>query len=296
MVDHDDAQKTGNAGENFGLTRSNKLLAVETRGDVKSEDTLYYYMSNLRPMNYKLKFIPKNMPMASAELIDKHLNSRTPISLIDTSYVSFDVSADAASAASDRFMLVFKPTAPLPVSFTSISANRNSENKIVVNWKTENEVNVNRYELERSANGRSFDKINTKVSSDNNGSNASYTHLDEAPLQGANFYRVKAIGENGQVQYSAIVKVLGVNATPAISVYPNPVKDMLTINTNNELEDYNWIIYNVNGQIMKSGIGVTGVFGINTSELVNGFYFIVLKTNKNNQVVRFVKYEMICDL
>jgi hypothetical protein len=72
-------------------------------------------------------------------------------------------------------------------------------------------------------------------------------------------------------------------------VYPNPVKDMLTINTNNELEDCNWIIYNVNGQIMKSGIGVTGVFGINTSELVNGFYFIVLKTDNNNQVVRFVK-------
>ena len=72
-------------------------------------------------------------------------------------------------------------------------------------------------------------------------------------------------------------------------VYPNPVKDILTNNTNNELEDCNWIIYNVNGQIMKSGIGVTGVFGINTSELVDGFYFIVLKTNKNNQVVRFVK-------
>lgn len=72
-------------------------------------------------------------------------------------------------------------------------------------------------------------------------------------------------------------------------VYPNPVKDILTINTNNELEDCNWIIYNVNGQIMKSGNGIASVFVINTSELVNGFYFIVLKTDNNTQVVRFVK-------
>ena len=72
-------------------------------------------------------------------------------------------------------------------------------------------------------------------------------------------------------------------------VYPNPVKDILTINTNNELKNCNWTIYNVNGQLIKSGNGVTNVFNINTSELVNGFYIIVLKSDGNNQVVRFVK-------
>ena len=72
-------------------------------------------------------------------------------------------------------------------------------------------------------------------------------------------------------------------------IYPNPVKDMLTINTNNELKNCNWTIYNVNGQLIKSGNGITNVFSINTSELVNGFYVIVLKSDGNNQVVRFIK-------
>ena len=253
-VDSRDALKTRNAGENFGLTRNSKSLAVEARGAIKSDDTLYYNMSNLRAMQYQLMFIPENMPMASAELIDKHLNTRTPVSVIDTTYLSFDVTTDAASAAADRFMLVFKPAAPLPVTITSITASRNREGKIDVNWKTENEVNIKHYELERSSNGRAFDKINTKAAAANNGSNASYSHLDETPLQGANFYRVKANGENGQVQYSAIVKVAGIDATPAIAVYPNPVKEgKVNVSfTNKPAGNYNIQMTNSIGQVVYS--------------------------------------------
>ena len=40
---------------------------------------------------------------------------------------------------------------------------------------------------------------------------------------GNNFYRIKALSQNGLIQYSNIVKVGPVKSTTGITIYPNPV-------------------------------------------------------------------------
>ena len=255
-VDGNDAIKMKNSGENFGLIRSNRNLAVEARSMLHDGDTVYYDMSGLRQMSYKLMFVPENLPDVSmhAELVDKYLQSRTPISLIDTSYVIFSINADAGSGEADRFMLVFttKATSPLPVTIISISSNRSRDKNIIVNWKTENEINIKQYELERSSDGISFDKINTQNARANYGKGAAYAHKDEGSLLGVNFYRVKAINENGQFQYSIIVKVSAAQTLPGISVYPNPIVDgkVNIYFTNNTAGNYTIQIANSIGQVV----------------------------------------------
>ncbi len=107
----------------------------------------------------------------------------------------------------------------LSVNFISISANRNS-NAVLVNWKVAAEQDVLRYEIERSADGRSFSNAGTVTA---NGS-SSYSWSDGSALQQSSYYRIKSIDRTGKIKYSGIVKISLGNETSMIRVWPNPVE------------------------------------------------------------------------
>jgi hypothetical protein len=221
----EDALKMGNSGENFGILCKDKNLSIEARKPFVESDTIFYTLNNLRRQTYEFRFGPENIqaPGLSAWLVDRFQNNSSSVSLSDSTFISFTVTSDAASAAADRFILVFKQLAPVPVSFTHIAANRLNAKRINVSWKVDNETEIARYELERSANGRDFEKINTQVALANNGSSSNYAYPDEDPLETDNFYRVRSIGIDARTQYSAIVKVGPLKGSAQISIYPNPV-------------------------------------------------------------------------
>jgi hypothetical protein len=223
--DGNDALKLINATENLGIQRDTNNLSVEARSPVNTEDTVFYTINNMRAQAYRLKFMPENMNDAnvSALLVDRFLNTTTAINLNDSTVVNFSITANTASAAANRFYLVFKPIVLLPVTITGISAGRNSNGTITVNWKSENETAIEKYELERGGDGRNFSRIKTVLPVANNGGRAEYTELDTNPLSGNNFYRIKAISTNGLVQYSNIAKVADIRSEYRIAVFPNPV-------------------------------------------------------------------------
>ncbi len=227
--DADDALKIANTGENFGVARYGKTLSLETRKKVINTDTIYYQLSNLRRQAYQLHFKPEHMAVTGMEarLVDKFLGNSTSVSLSSNTLVDFTVTTDPASAAADRFYVVFKAFRPVPVTITSVSANRNSDATVTVNWKSENETSMQQYEVERSGDGRNFISIGTAAPKVNNGGNAGYTYQDVNPFTGNNYYRIKAVSQNGLIQLSNIVKVLPVKTAGTITVYPNPVVDKI---------------------------------------------------------------------
>ena len=105
-----DAEKIMNGGENFGLIREGKFLAVEAHEPVKPMDTIFYNMSNLRKQPYQLRFAPVNMGAVNYQpyLADRFSNTETPLSVTDSSFVDFEVTGNMNSAASNRFYIVFK--------------------------------------------------------------------------------------------------------------------------------------------------------------------------------------------
>jgi hypothetical protein len=258
VVDNNDAFKPLNGGENFGVTRDGAKIAVETRKAIVLADTIFYDMSNIRQsLSYKLQFIPENLSTVnvSAELIDKFLNTRTAVSLTDTNYVTISTNSNALSTAKNRFMLVLKPLAPVPMLFTSITAKRNSDNTIAVEWRVQNELNINHYELERSADGRNFATLYTMDSLINNGGVAAYLYNDASPLASDNYYRVKALSIGGKNQYSAIVKVAPINPIGKIRVYPNPIESNIVqvLFSNQKAGNYSVQLINSLGQIIYKG-------------------------------------------
>ncbi len=221
-IDGNDALKILNQGENFGLLRNGKLLAIEARAPAAATDTLFYNMSNVSIKSYQLRFAPENMESSGlqAYLIDKFLNTTTPISLSDSSFVNISVTSNSASYASNRFEVVFKALTVMPVTFTSISAAQKNSN-ILVQWDVENESGIQQYEVEQSADGSQFTQVAT-VAVNTNGQ-GSYSWLDENVSSGYHYYRVRSVGKDGQIQYTNIVKVLIGNQDASVSIYPNPI-------------------------------------------------------------------------
>ncbi len=222
---NDDIVKLGNFGENLSSYRSGKKLIVEMRPMIGSRDTIFLRSSNLAMKDYRLKINTFDFvqPNVQAFLEDAYLNGSSPLNL-NGSVNSFDfsVTTDPASASPDRFIIVFAASGPLPVTFTTLQAQQQGQ-FIDVNWKVSNQLNIEKYEVEKSANGTSFSKVKTQAAVGANGSDATYAWLDLNPVTGDNFYRIRSIGNGGDVKISKVVKVWMGKGLPAITVYPNPV-------------------------------------------------------------------------
>ena len=221
-VDGNDALKIMNSGENFGIKRAGKILAVEARSPVEASDTVFYNLSNFGRKTYQLHFAPENMRGSglSAYLVDKYLKTSTPVNLDDTSTVAITVNADAASSAADRLMVVFSPMAALPVTFTTVKAYQEGKD-ITVEWNVENESNMQQYEVEKSSDGNSFTKVATVAAI--NGVANNYQWLDQNITSEYNYYRIRSVDINGKTNYTQVVKVLVGKSGSEIRVYPNPI-------------------------------------------------------------------------
>jgi len=223
-IDGNDAIKLLNSGENFGVKRAGKTLSIESRSLLSTTDTIYYSMSNMAQRTYQLRFSPENMrsPGIQAFLLDKFLNTSTPLSLTDSSFVNVTITSNAASAAADRFKVVFRQMNALPVTFISIKATQ-KDKAVLVEWNVENESDMQQYEVEKSADGASFLEAGM-VSPLNNGA-GSYSWTDTKLFEGYNYYRIKRVSKDGQISYTKIIRVVVGKIATNISVYPNPITD-----------------------------------------------------------------------
>ncbi len=223
-IDGNDALKMLAGGENFGLRRDGKILAIEARDEVNDNDTLHYYMTNVAKKPYRLHFEPVNLYRANVQpyLLDNFLQTTTPISIYDTTGIDINITTTAGSAAADRFKVIFRPLAPLAVTITSIKAVLN-KNDIDVTWTVSEEEGIEIYEVEKSLDGNQFVKTHSTKALNRQGSR--YSWKDENPVTGFQYYRIKIISQKGEVNYSEIIKVLVNNPSSKISVYPNPVVD-----------------------------------------------------------------------
>jgi hypothetical protein len=75
---------------------------------------------------------------------------------------------------------------------------------------------------------------------------------------------------------------------PIFNVYPNPVSNILQIDTDEELRSSSWTIYNLYGSKIRSGL-FNESSTINTSELENGNYIFSTEVNGYRTTKKFVK-------
>ncbi len=274
-VDGDDARKTSNFGLNLSVKNGNDLLVVDRRRKIESNDTIYLNLAGVRVQQYRFQFIAENIMQDEVEafLEDSYLNTKKAISFTDTTTVDFSIANIPGSYASDRFRIVFaKLLATSPMKFAGIAANRNSDNGIKLNWKIENEINVDQYLIERSNDGNNFTVVNNILPKENNGTNTTYSAIDQNATASVLYYRIKALNNNGRALYSDMVKIEATSIKSSISVYPNPVAGkIMNIRFMQQLKgNYGIQLTNIAGQVLYKGQVSVNAETITKSVNLNG--------------------------
>lgn len=116
-------------------------------------------------------------------------------------------------------------TQPLPVTLTSFTATPRAET-VLLRWATASELNNKEFVLERSADGRQYQALQTLAGRGTTLTASTYTALDTQPLPGLSYYRLRQADLNGARSYSPAASV---SRTTAIGAYPNPTPDVLTL-------------------------------------------------------------------
>lgn len=204
--------------------------------------------------------------------------------LSDSTHVLFVRSLDDWSMTN---AVTFSKGNPLPIKLLSFAAAA-KDNKVLLNWQTADEEDLDKIILQHSDNGKDFTEIATITAK---GIPSAYTYRDEQPFIGINYYRLKMMDENSEKTYSKIISVF-VNTKDAfvIQVFPNPVKAMLHLNILGEIKSNAQItITNMEGkEIFRQPVAGAQQL-IDVSTIPAGTYFIRYADAQRQQVIKVVK-------
>ncbi len=182
----------------------------------------------------------------------------------------------------------------LPVTCIDFSAERKN-NRVNLKWTTATENNADHYEIERSIDGKNFNKIGTIAAK---GTGSVYAFTDEAITQkGVYYYRLMAVDKDGSKKFACnTVKVSVEGGKEQIfgNIYPNPVKDEMMVQLQRSYAGSVGLqIISSTGQVMQQtsvNLQSSDVkIGLNTSGLSAGVYVLRLQTVKGIETIRFTK-------
>jgi len=188
-----------------------------------------------------------------------------------------------------RFSL-FNDNSPLPVHFISFNANCEGD-KVLLKWKTAQEQNSSRFDIERSVDGIRWTVIGNVPASNNSNTEIDYYFTDNNPPQNG-FYRIAEYDLDGRVQYSNIVRSL-CNTTDLFKLWPNPVHEMVFINILSNSKSQAMIkIFDSKGALVKEQKSTllqgNNQLGIDMRSLSNGIYSLSVNWN-NGQMKKTVQ-------
>jgi hypothetical protein len=113
---------------------------------------------------------------------------------------------------------------PLPITLLAFDAHEVDQD-VMIEWKTASEKNNAGFIIERSADGQSFykiDELETKALNGNSSTVLDYKIMDENPLEGWNYYRLKQVDQDGSVK-AYHIDVVQIEESEKESIVSNPV-------------------------------------------------------------------------
>lgn len=169
----------------------------------------------------------------------------------------------------------------LPVTLIDFSGAK-VENTIALKWNTAEEANSDRFDVQRSADGKSWATIGTQKSKGDSYTVENYGFIDKKPASGDNFYRLKMVDIDKTFAYSRIIKVSFADAALLSESYPNPVSDILNLKSTDWSQVKSVEMHSLTGlSVYKSGKTVSKT--IDVKNLPVGMYILTI-THKNGEV------------
>lgn len=177
----------------------------------------------------------------------------------------------------------------LPIKLVEINA-ISSGDEVRLNWTSENEVDLQEYEIQQSLSSVDFRKIGNILPTSDAGNRKSYFFVHH-PLSGKSYYRLKMIDRDGEFEYSKIVSIDFSSSKNHILLYPNPVKDILKINVVSSSTSLSSqaVLYDLAGRSVYKRKLSNGSNEINLGAIPGGFYMLMVTIDNETQTYKIAK-------
>lgn len=160
-------------------------------------------------------------------------------------------------------------------------------------WTVAQEMDFNRYELERSTDGSVYTKVAT-ISAQNQAVQITYKHQDNTALF-ETYYRLKLVDIDGRFTYSSVVFIRKTKAKNEFSVVGNPFSNEIVLKyklSNNQ--NIHVQLFNAAGSLIRkeayaatAGTGIYTITGF--GQLSPGVYFLKIESGGERQTIRLLK-------
>jgi len=180
----------------------------------------------------------------------------------------------------------------LPVHLLSFTA-RQQKQDVLLNWTTENELNNNYFDVEKSIDNSHFNTIGrvSAVAPGTAGMHA-YNFTDSETFAGVAYYRLKQVDKDGLFAYSNIIAVKMNMPGTLWSVYPNPAVGKTTLHIKANISNVTVQLINTAGQTVYgktlSTLLAGQVVDVPLRSLAKGVYLLRIQTGKDVRTEKII--------
>lgn len=207
----------------------------------------------------------------------------------------FDLAAGNNGAGKANLFDINGCGAVLPVMMMNLSATYNNGISHLA-WKTAQEMNSSRFDIERSTDGITFTYAGSVNAAGFSNAGINYKFDDLKVNPGLNYYRLKPVDKDGGFVYSNIVMIdVHIKGTFITAVYPSPFVDKVNISVSAESEgeanirmtdNTGRLIFSKRSRVQK---GSNAILLDGLGNLSKGIYIIQVQTGGLLRTVQLMK-------
>lgn len=175
----------------------------------------------------------------------------------------------------------------LPVTLTGFTATAGNSN-VLLQWKTEQEVNNRGFHIEHSTDGQHWNDIGFVNGVGNSSSVTSYGFTHQLPANGINYYRLRQEDLDGRTTYSGIVTA-NLNSNKFFTVSDNPGNGIYKINMTTGAGITELNVADATGRIILRKTTTTGSQLIDISRQATGVYWLRIKKGTEQASIKLIK-------
>jgi 6-phosphogluconolactonase (cycloisomerase 2 family) len=211
---------------------------------------------------------------------------------------SGDENVYIGSSTDDAISTFDFSAAPLPIELVNFEVEPMDETAII-SWTTATEIDNDYFVIERSEDGYTFEPVETVLGAGNSNATLSYKLVDEQPLKGTSYYRLKQVDFDGHYTYSDLRDFYFTEEESEceLTVFPQPCSDQCNINIGScgvqNDAPYQVSIYNMQGEQVFSKQGSvtkdqTFTKSVSTNNLTSGMYVLVVSLSDKNYATKLM--------
>jgi hypothetical protein len=251
--------------------------------------------TNSAPDPHAYCLLSRNNPTSSWQFRGTHSNSTQS----ETGGTAIAASSGVNSSGGD--FGIGMGWGPLPIELIYFNAQLKAGH-VDLSWATASEINNDVFTVERSSDGIHFTMLLRKQGAGNSTITRYYNDVDNKPLTGISYYRLKQTDYDGHCTYSGIKTVnynqsddLDESILKIVSVAPNPFNETFSLSFKMKISCIVEIqLYSSSGQMIFTD-KINSIEGINTYNftdkqgLKRGIYFLNVLCNDQKQVQKIIK-------